>query len=677
MSAFVGLLKLDVAPAPLSTGAAMLERLRHRVDAEGWDARHVRASGPIALGSAILNSTLQAHFEREHPDSALSLTTSDGKSLWFAGDVRLDSRDELARHLELPVEQSHNWSDSRLVLETYQRFGQETPRKLKGDFAFAIWDEARSTLFCARDRFGVRPFYFAFVPEKLLAFANEIKALWPALPFPPRPDEAHIADYLVGGFASFSRTFYEGIERLPPAHTLTLDLSGSAPPRQNVYFSLDGAHELHLDSDADYAHQLRAGFERSIRERAQCPSRLAVFLSGGLDSSSVAAVATRQTPPEKHPLLALSMVFARFKDCDERRWIEPNLASGAGLLEREWVWGDDIGALNSIERVVWHLDGPPPGVNTCSTWAQYAPLQKAGARVVLDGHGGDEVIFLGYERINELINARRFKDARHELLLLRRHGITKASATPLLWAHLSQKARGTRFIGRFMRALPSRSAPRPASKNSPRPLSEIEEGVAIVRQLVRAEKRPLLPSPSLPPEAASVREHHLHTLTTALQPLALEAMDAIAGAHALEVRAPFWEEELVKLCLSFPSDQKLRHGWNRWVMRRAMEGLLPPSVQWRRAKTNFAPQMIFGLRSVERARVEAQLDEPGMLENWVDIARTRELWAELQSLPLESVRAAQIAFALWRVLALGVWLQGFSSSEATSVSSGKTATKTI
>ncbi len=660
MSAFVGLLKLDGEPASHTTAVAMLECLRHRVDDDGWNARHVRASGPVALGSAILNSTPHAAFERQHPAAALTLITSTGKALCFAGDVRLDARDELISLLELSAEAAHTWSDGRLVLETYARFQQETPRQLKGDFAFAIWDEARQLLFCARDRFGVRPFYFAFAPGRVLAFANEIKALWPTLPFSPRPDEAHVADYLAGEFASLSRTFYQGVERLPPAHTLIFDLVNAASPLQTPYFTLDGERELHLDSDADYAAQLRSGFERSVRERAHCPTRLAVFLSGGLDSSSVAAVATRQTSPEKHPLLALSMVFARFKECDERRWIEPNLAGGAGALEREWVWGDDIGALNEIERVVWHLDGPPPGPNTCSTWAQYAPLQKAGVRVVLDGHGGDEVVYLGYARIAELVNARRFKEARRELLLLRRHGITNASAMPLLWAHLGQKARGTRFLGRFMRVLSSRFPARATKKVQTAPLSESEESAAIVRQLVRAEKRPLLPSPASTPENASVRTRHLLTLTGPLQPVALESMDALAGAHALEVRVPFWEEELVKLCLSFPSDQKLRHGWNRWVMRRAMDGLLPPSVQWRRAKTNFAPQMIFGLRSIERERVEAMLNEPGLLENWVDITRTRELWAELSPLSLESVRAAQIAFALWRVLALGVWLKSLA-----------------
>ncbi len=652
MSAFTGFVRLDGEDASLLVVRAMLDRLKHRVDDEGWNARHVRANGACGFGSAVLNSTPQARFEREHPTEALSL-----EHLWIVGDLRLGARDELIRRLELD-NSAQTWSDGRLALEAYAKWGEDAPRELKGDFAFAIWDEKARALFCARDRFGVRPFYFAFVPGQVFAFANEIKALWPALPFEARPDDKHIGDYLAGEFASFSRTFYENVQRLPPAHTLVLDLKNPQSARQNRYFALDEERELLLEADDDYATQLRESFERAVGERTRSAGRLAVFLSGGLDSSSVAAVAVRQTARDKHPLLALSMVFARFKECDEQPWIEQNLEVAGESLGREWVWGDDIGALNSIERVVWHLDGPPPGPNTCSTWAQYAPLQKAGVRVVLDGHGGDEVVFLGYERIGELVAARRFKDARRELLLLRREGITNASATPLLWAHLGQKARGTRFVGRFLRALPSRTKVR---KNLPARPSETEEGAAIVRELLLPSKRDLLPLPSLPPEGKAVRIYHARALTGALQSVALEAMDSLAGAHALEVRAPFWDESLVALCLSFPSDQKMRDGWNRWVMRRAMNGLIPRGVQWRRAKTNFAPQMIFGLRSVERARIEAQLADPGALGEWIDAERARALWNELQNLPLDSARAAQIAFALWRVFALGAWLRGLDA----------------
>ena len=269
----------------------MLERLRHRVDEAGWNARFVGAHGAGALGSAVLDATPEAAFERERPIEALSLQTSDGEMLWLAGDIRLDGRSSLLSRLGLDAMKARDWSDGRLVLEAYVLWREESPIHLQGDFAFAVWNEMRRSLFCARDRFGVRPFYFAFVPGVVFACANEIKALWPALPFAPRPDQAHIGDYLSGEFTSFTRTFYEGVERLPPAHTLLLNVESPDPPRQNRYFVLDVTRELELPHDADYAQTVKVAFQRSVADRSRGAGGLSAFLSGGLDSSSVAAVA--------------------------------------------------------------------------------------------------------------------------------------------------------------------------------------------------------------------------------------------------------------------------------------------------------------------------------------------------------------------------------------------------
>ena len=268
MSAFVGYVRLDGAGASETVARTMLDRLRHRVDAAGWDARFVQTRGAVALGSAVLDATPEAAFEREHPTDALSLQTPDGKMLLLAGDVRLDGRSALAAELGLDTTKAAVWSDGRLALEAYSRWGEEAPVHLSGDFAFAVWDEAHQSLFCARDRFGVRPFYFAFVPGVVFAFANEIKALWPALPFAPRPDEAHIGDYLAGEFLSFTRTFYEGVERLPPAHCLVLDAQSSDAPRGWRYFALDASRELELPRDDDYAQAVKTHV-RARRRRAE------------------------------------------------------------------------------------------------------------------------------------------------------------------------------------------------------------------------------------------------------------------------------------------------------------------------------------------------------------------------------------------------------------------------
>lgn len=655
MSAFVGLLNLDGRPCRDEVVGAMLERLRHRVDEAGWNARRVRIFGPLGLGSAPLGSTPQARFERESPDEAQT-RTQNGQTLCIAGHIRLDNRDELARELGVGATEARQWSDGRLVLDAYAKWSEETPGHLRGDFAFAIWDGARRRLFCARDRFGARPFYFAFVPGQLFACANEIKALWAVPGLAPEVERAHAVAYLLGRHDEQERTFYRGVRRLPPASQLILDLNVPDKMVQTGYWKLDGTRQSNFGSDDEASEALREAFFASVKQRTRSEGDFSLFLSGGLDSSSIAAVAPR-VAPETQPVRALSMVFDRFSQCDERHWIEQNLAFSNGALEKLWIAGDDIGAFHNIERVMWHLDGPSAGPNIGSTWTQYAPLQSAASHVLLDGHGGDEVVFMGYGRVGELLRRGDYATAWRELRLLRRHGLIDAPSIGYIWPALIRQARGTRGLGRLLALSARLSAPKNdgTRRNSP---VENEFNAPMLR-LLRPEAVELLPPQELLPPPQNVREEHVRALDPGSQSVGLELMDAMAGAHAVEVRCPFWEQGVIELCLSLPADQKMRHGFNRFVMRRAMQGLLPPEVQWRTGKTDFSPHLIYALRELERERVESTLDRwskgANAVEGLVELAPLRELWDSLRHASPDAIIRA---FTVWRVLSLGLWLEG-------------------
>lgn len=658
MSAFASLLNLDGRPCREEVVRAMLARMRHRVDEAGWNAARARCFGPVGLASAPLSSTPQARFERESPDEAQT-RTQNGQTLAIAGHIRLDNREPLARECRLGASESHEWSDGRFVLEAYARWGEETPLHLRGDFAFTVWDSARRRLFCARDRFGVRPFYFVFRPGELFAGANEIKALWAVPGIEPVVNRVQATAFLLARSDNKERTFYEEVRRLPPASQLVLDLAAPTSLHQTRYWAPDEGREADFQGDDEASDALRAAFFESVKQRTRSEGDFSLFLSGGLDSSSIAATAPRVS--SQKPVRALSMVYERFPDCDERRWIEQNLAFSDGALEKLWLRGDDLTALHDVERVLWHLDGPPVGPNTCSTWTQYEPLQSAGSRVVLDGHGGDEVVFLGYGRVGELIRRGDTATALRELRLLKRHGITDVSVWPLLWPALLRQARGTRGIGRLLTLGARRGAGRtPAARPTAPENAGREDALdAPMLRLLRPEALDLLEPEALASPALSVREEHARVLESGLQSAALEGMDAMAGAHAVEVRSPFWEQSLAELCLSLPADQKMRNGFNRFVMRRAMQGLLPPGVQWRTGKTNFAPQMIHGLRDIEGARIDATLERwkraTNAIDDFIDPVALGELW---QSLRDGSPDASIQAFTLWRVLVLGLWLEG-------------------
>ena len=658
MSSFVGLLHFDGAPGAPSTIEAMLDRLSHRVTPEGARRASVRCRGPVGLGCAVLPTTPQARLELERPDVNQVLREGD-LELWIVSDGRLDNREEIIGALGAGGA-ARQWSDGRVMLAAYARWGEGSVRRLRGDFAYAIWDARRQNLFCARDPLGAKPFYYAYVPGQFFAFASEVKALWRVPGIDSSVNPAQIADYLASRFRDKTSTFYKNAHRLAPAHWMNVS-SQTGELRPQLYWELDGESELKLDgdarsNDAEYARRVRASFEASLGERMRSEGKLAAFLSGGLDSSSIAALAERKV---EAPLTTFSTIFERFAQCDERAYIDQTLARGD--FAPLWMNGDDISPLDELERIMWHLDGPSSAPNVCSAWAQYRPLQDAGVSVILDGHGGDEIICKGYERVGELLRGRQFSTAWHELRLLRRHGIIDQAPAPQIWSAMLWHARDKRGWGRLTRSLRARQVRHNQKSNSTGQLD------ALFIEVLTPECRALLESAPAPESAPlqTTRAFHVQGIDDTLQPLALECIDAMSGAHAIETRCPFMERELAQLCVSLPADQKLRGGHNRYVMRRAMEGILAPPVQWRRDKTDFGPQVTASLREREDARIEQFFSlwetATANLDFYVDRGALEAQWQSLQTASSNSEEAALPAIVLWKALSVGLWLANQNS----------------
>src|SRR5579863_8209599 len=267
--------------------------------------------GAAGLGHQMSRITPESpcgRYPLEDPASELVITA----------DVRIDNRAELSTELEL---RGAKLDDGELILHAYQRWGQCLAEKLAGDFSFAILDLRHKTLFCARDHFGCKPFYYCYTPGHLFAFASEIKALL-SLPDAPRKlNEAKVAAFLAPVLQNIddAGTFYAGIFRLPPAHTLTVTPDGILLRR---YWSLDPSRELKLGSDQDYAEAFRALFTEAVRCRLRGTSPIGCMLSGGLDSSSVACVAQGLFEAQRSPgLHTFSAVLSDASECGESPFI--------------------------------------------------------------------------------------------------------------------------------------------------------------------------------------------------------------------------------------------------------------------------------------------------------------------------------------------------------------------
>jgi asparagine synthase (glutamine-hydrolysing) len=181
-------------------------------------------------------------------------------------------------------------SDSQLILAAYIKWGEDCPQHLLGDFIFVIWDGHKQQLFCARDHFGVKPFYYHYAAGKRFAFATEIKAVLGLPDVPRQLNEVRVAEHLLELNEDPTITLYEDILRLPAAHSMTVSRKGI---QQQRYWSLDPTRELRLGSDEEYAQKFREIFTEAVRCRLRSAFPVGSTLSGGLDSSSIVCVARK------------------------------------------------------------------------------------------------------------------------------------------------------------------------------------------------------------------------------------------------------------------------------------------------------------------------------------------------------------------------------------------------
>jgi asparagine synthase (glutamine-hydrolysing) len=614
MSAIVGIYNRHLRSVDRSHLEAMVNRLAHR----GNDGVGLWCEGSIGLGHRLLWTT---------PESLRERFPLVNEHLILTADARIDNREELISGLSLG---DHTLTDSQLILAAYCQWGDRCPEHLLGDFAFAIWDQQKQSLFCARDHFGVKPFYY-YASSDCFAFATEIKGLLCLPEVPQELNETRIAEHLDAANAQVDRTFYEWIYRLPPAHCLTVQQSAMKMRR---YWQLDVDRELRLESDAAYAEQFLEIFTEAVRCRLRSAFPIGSMLSGGLDSSSITCVARQILAVEGISLHTFSARYDQVARSDERRFQEPVLQQGN--LTSHYLVADQRGPLTEVERMMWHQDEAIYPGNLYMIWGLYS-IAQSQVRVLLDGFDGDTTVSHGTEYLRELAQSGRWKILWNE---------TKAFGQRF---DLPWKKVFLQWVWRYG------IKPKISWIRCHKPASAITNLIgnsvysdSINQQL--AKQHPLNQVPAFKTE----RENHHYLLNRSVMPYVLETMNQAAGAFSLEVRVPFFDKRLVEFCLALPPEQKLSQGWGRVVMRRAMAGILPESVQWRVDKSNLHHSFEQGLRTFETHHFASILaDAPTVLRNAIDLKALGEMYDRF----LAQTATEEEVNLLWRTVTLGLWLR--------------------
>ena len=627
MSGIVGFLGLDGRPARAEELERMVEILAHR----GPDGRAIWVEGSAGLGHCMLHTT---------PESLNEHLPFQRDGLVITADARIDNRDELISVLGLSADPAANIPDSQLILAAYEKWGEQCPGKLLGDFAFGIWDQRNRVLFCARDYFGVKPFCYYHALGRFFTFASEIKALLCLPDIPCRLDEIRIGDYLAIMPGDKAITFYQDIVRLPPAHSLTVSCKGI---RLQEYWALDPTYEMQLGSDQEYAEAYLDVFTKAVHCRLRSAFPIGSALSGGLDSSSIVGVAREYLKRQGKPLLkTFSGVFDEVPDSDERPYI--NAVVEQGDIEPHFVRADRISPLVEWERVLWHQEEPIWTPNLFMHWGLYGAAQQQNIRIFLDGFLGDNIVCHGWEYLMDLAYAWRWISLFKEI-----KGVTKRqpgySQHQMMWRYLLECGLKPRLSN-----LLQRDKWRLRSSHLPTGLdSRVDPDFAKRINLLQRYQALYPPLPT-PPGAARQRQYR--DLTAGEIPLALEVSNKVASAFSLEGSYPFTDRRLAEFCLATPSNQRVHDGLSRMIVRRALVNYLPEKVRWRSDKGDLSHNLKKGLLSFEKERLdEIILDNPQSIEPYINIATLRGNYQRYKK------HSANGNFqAIWSAINLSLWL---------------------
>ena len=646
MSGIVGIHYLDERPVDGENLSKMVDILAHR----GPDGADIWVDGCVGFGHRMLWTTPESLIEK------LPLVNQRG-DLVITADARIDNRDELIAALQTNNRPADKITDSDLILAAYEKWGEDCPQHLLGDFAFAIWDERKQILFCARDHFGVKPFYYYF-SNNTFVFGSEIKAIFCLSEVPRQVNEVRIGDYLIKNFDDTIITSYQDILRLPPAHSMKVSSAGI---KIQNYWKLDPEKEIRLSSDEEYAQEFRRIFTEAVRCRLRSALPVGSLLSGGLDSSSITCVARKILAQEGKKILdTFSAIFDNNTECDERTFI--NAVLDGGNLKPHYVNGDERTPLSDIEKILWHQDEVffAPGLPIMS-WGLYGATKKEGVRVLLDGHDGDGVVSHGYGYLHELA-----RQGRWLALAIEIRGVSKIynqSAWETFWLYFynygmnSVSRKPFRHLRRLRKAIRQRLFKGMSQSNQSELLSQWSDNInpEFIERINLEERYRELQQSSMA-SLESARREHYKTITSGLQVHALEVLDKAAAAFSIEQRYPFWDKRLVEFCLAIPAEQKLNNGWSRMIMRRAMTNILPMEVQWRTSKMDFSPNLYHNLLVYDKSYLEDLIfGDLTAINEYVDIKALPGLYQRLRS--QKDSQTSQNVFSIWQFVCLRLWLR--------------------
>ena len=494
--------------------------------------------------------------------------SNEDQTVWIVFNGEIYNHLELRQELEARGHRYATHSDTETIVHLYEEYGPECVRQLRGMFAFAIWDRRKKSLLLARDRFGIKPLYYRLANEYLI-FGSEIKAL---LEYPGVVREFNLSglpEYLAFGYLSGEDTFYHGIKKLMPGYTLEIGQSGEA--KISRYWDVSTAP--HADSSSQdqtsCVRSYRDLLEQSVRNHLMSDVPLGVFLSGGLDSSAVAALTTRI---RKGSVETFSVGYqeSTYSELTRAHLVAKHIGSNHHEIKvsRDQFFG-------VLPKLIWHEDEP---ISWPSSVALYflAELARTSVKVVLTGEGSDETL-AGYTRYPFTLKNVQADRLYRALVpaLLRRKLREKTADSGLIGATMRRKLSHT-FL-----ALDGKDWRSFYFDNFFSAFSE-QEGAALLTDLAKTAQANGTPYDHVMEfwnrSAGDMFQRLLYTdIKTYLVELLMK-QDNMSMAASIESRVPFLDHMLAEFAINVPAKYQLKGLSGKHILKSAMEDILPHEI---------------------------------------------------------------------------------------------------
>lgn len=567
----------------------VLEKMTRAVAHRGPDDEGIIIEGRVGFGHRRL--------------SIIDLSSAGHQPMTYIGKYIITYNGEIYNYLEIRDDLIHlgyqfnSKTDTEVILAAYDKWGFDCVKKFNGMWAFAIYDKEKNIIFCSRDRFGIKPFYYSD-SEYVFLFGSEIKQI---LLFKERriANLSAVKDFLLFGFSEHTNeTFFQDIYTLRPGYNLVYDLTERSFS-ENRYYSIVTDPSLSSMNEVESARQFLSEFNRSIDYRLRSDVKVGTCLSGGLDSSSVATLASKKYFEKAQTKFQAIHAKSSELETDESNYAEEIAESSNIDLHTIEPSTDEF--IEAIDDVVYCQEEPFGSVSIFMQYFVFKKAKEMGCKVMLDGQGGDETL-LGYERYYPAyLRSLPLREAIKGFLDVSRNSrlTLKELFRYLLYFSIS-----------FVRIARIKQKFSFIKREYLTDFSHIKQSAASYLDMVKLQKL----------EIESLQLPHL-----------LRYEDKNSMRHSIEARLPMLDYKLVETAFGINNSLKIKDGWTKYILRKAMTGQMPEGIIWRKNKLGFNAPETTWIREI-RSEMESTILNSKLLRNMskckipVEIMDTKTLW---------------------------------------------------